>query len=93
MRPRVLVSRFRVRAGVRTDSEAARTEAGRERSFMKRVSTSPQARHAARAAADRAVLAEVHAASEERQAKSAALREARLAKEAKDAAAAAKTGS
>lgn len=52
--------------------------------FMKTASTSPQARNAARQEADRLVLAEVRAVAEERQAKSAALREARLAKEAED---------
>lgn len=53
---------------------------------MKTASISPKDRQAARIEADRAVLAEVRAASEERQAKSAALRQARLEKEAEDAA-------
>lgn len=52
---------------------------------MKPVKTSTQARNAARQEADRLVLAEVKAASEERQARSAALRKARLAKEAEEA--------
>ena len=51
---------------------------------MTKPLTSPQARRAARDEADKLVLAEVHAASEERQAKSAALRELRLAREAKE---------
>lgn len=56
---------------------------------MTKPLTSPQARRAAREEADKLVLEEVQAASDERQARSAALRELRLAKEAKDAAKAA----
>lgn len=51
---------------------------------MKAAKTSPQARNAARVEADRLVLAEVKAISDERQAKSAALRAARLAREAEE---------